>query len=68
MLEMNGETVQVHKRCILKKIGVPFTLVAAILFCVLCKDEPNAKIIDKIVAVVNDDIITLSEHKEITVA
>ncbi|MCK5423653.1 MAG: peptidylprolyl isomerase, partial [Deltaproteobacteria bacterium] len=55
------------RKPILKKIVGPFTLVAIIVFSVLSGGEADVQLIDKIVAVVNDDIIALSELREITV-
>ena len=50
------------RRCILQKVILPFVLI--ILFF---SYEAGAKVIEKIVAVVNGDIIILSELKEISV-
>ena len=66
-MEKSDKRLQMKKRCILKKMVVPFALVVAIVFSALCEGETDAEIIDKIVAMVNDDIITLSELREITV-
>lgn len=64
---MRTKKLHAKRRPILKKIVVPFTLVAIIVFSVLSGGEADVQLIDKIVAVVNDDIITLSELREITV-
>jgi len=64
---MRGKKLRVTKRCILEKMKVPFTMGALILFFILCESEADAEIIDKIVAVVNEDIITLSELREISI-
>ncbi|MEE8380810.1 MAG: peptidylprolyl isomerase [Thermodesulfobacteriota bacterium] len=64
---MRTKKLHAKRRPILEKIVVPFTLVAIIVFSVLSGGEASVQLIDKIVAVVNDDIITLSELREITV-
>ncbi len=64
---MRTKKLHARRRPILEKIVVPFTLVAIIVFSVLSGGEADVQLIDKIVAVVNDDIITLSELREITV-
>ncbi|MBW2183338.1 MAG: peptidylprolyl isomerase [Deltaproteobacteria bacterium] len=64
---MRTKKLHAKRRPILEKIVVPFTLVAIIVFSVLSGGEADVQLIDKIVAVVNDDIITLSELREITV-
>jgi peptidyl-prolyl cis-trans isomerase SurA len=64
---MRTKKLHAKRRPILKKIVVPFTLVAIIVFSFLSGGEADVQLIDKIVAVVNDDIITLSELREITV-
>ena len=64
---MRTKKLHAKRRPILEKIVVPFTLVAIIVFLVLSGGEADVQLIDKIVAVVNDDIITLSELREITV-
>lgn len=64
---MRTKKLHAKRRPILKKIIVPFTLVAIIVFSVLSGGEADDQLIDKIVAVVNDDIITLSELRKIMV-
>jgi peptidyl-prolyl cis-trans isomerase SurA len=65
---MRGKKLRVTKRCILEKMKVltGLTLGAFILFFILSKSEADAEIIDKIVAVVNEEIILLSELREIS--
>lgn len=64
---MRTKKLHAKRRPLLEKIVVPVTLVAIIVFSVLSGGEASVQLIDKIVAVVNDDIITLSELREITV-
>jgi len=63
---MQRKKLKGMKRCILEKVVMSFTLGILILFSVLFKGGASAKILDKIVAVVNGDIITLSELKKIS--
>jgi len=63
---MSDKRLQVKRKSNLKAMVVLFTLVTTIVFAILCEGETRAKVVDKIVAVVNDDIITLSELREIT--
>ena len=60
---MREKSLKGKERCILKKVVVPLALEIILLF----PYETGAEIIDKIVAIVNGDIITLSELREISV-
>lgn len=64
---MQGKKLQGIEKYILEMMVVPFTLGTLMLPSILLWSEADAKIIDKIVAVVNEDIITLSELREISV-
>ena len=66
-MKKSDKRLKMKKRCIPKKMVVSFMLATAAVCAILCEGETGAEIIDKIIAVVNDDIITLSELKEITV-
>ena len=66
-MKNNDKRLKMKKQCVLKKMVVSFMLATAVVCAILCEGETGAEIIDKIIAVVNDDIITLSELKEITV-
>lgn len=63
---MQEKRLQGIEGSVLEKMVVPLVLVNLILFSVFCKIKADAKIIDKIVAVVNEEIITLSELRKIS--
>jgi len=60
---MREKSLKGRGRCILKKVVLPLALEIILLF----PYEMGAEIVDKIVTIVNGDIITLSELREISV-